>query len=151
MNSIIFSYLFANKKPQTPSRDILKLDFHHGGIRILDFYRQQKSLRLNRLQHILDPKQTSTWLILPRLYLGNEILRRNNNWMFLASIAKIDYADPIIRDLNINIPFYLHEFLDFLRTHKDRFLRIKNPTTHLIYNMFLKDKWATTPVRSEYY
>ena len=153
INTIIFSYLFANKKPQNPAQDILKLDFHHGGIRILDFDLQQKSLRLNRLQHIFNPNLNSTWLILPRLYLGDEILRRNNNWMFLASptIPKIHYADPMVRYLKINIPFYLHELLDFLRTHKHKFLRIKTPTTHLIYNMFLKDKWAKTVVKSEHF
>ena len=73
--------------------------------------------------------------------------------MFLASptIPKIHYADPLIRYLNINVPFYLQELLDFLRTHKHKFLRIKKPTTHLIYNMFLKDKWAATRVKSQYY
>ena len=153
INTTVFNFLFTHKKLQTPSQDILKLNFHHGGIAVLDFDLQQKSLRINRLRHILDQQQNSTWLTLPRLYLGDEILRRNNEWMFLASptIPKIHYADPTIRYFNINIPFYLREFLDFLRDYKHRFLLIKNPSTHLIYQMFLKNKWATTRINSEYY
>ena len=153
INSIIFAYLFANKNPQSPAQDILKLNFHHGGIAILDFDLQQKSLRLNRLRHILDPKNHSTWLTLPRLYLGSQILKYHNDWFFLSSptIPKINYDDPIIRHFNINIPFYLQELTNFLRTHKHRFLLIKNPSTHLIYQLFLKDKWASTIIRSQTY
>ena len=66
IDSIIFNYLFANKGNQKPSRDVLKLNYKQGGIGILDFNLQQKSLRINRLRHILDPNCTSTWLTLPR-------------------------------------------------------------------------------------
>ena len=153
INTTIFSYLFANKKPQTPAQDILKLNPSQGGVGILDVKLQQRSLRMNRLRHILDPKSSATWLTLPRLYLGNEILRRNNEWMFFSrpDIPKIVYSDPVIREMNINIPFYLREFLDFLRDHKYRFLIIKQPTTHKLYQMFLKDKAAHLPILSQRY
>ena len=142
IDSIIFNYLFADKKPLKPSRDVLKLNYTQGGIGILDFNLQQKSLRINRLRHILNPNLSSTWLTLPRLYLGDQILRRNNDWMFFQSIPHINYEDPIIRYFNINTPFYLQEFLEFLRKYKYGYLLMKTPSTRLIYQMFLKDRAA---------
>ena len=151
INSIIFSYLFANKTPQKPSRDILTLNFFQGGIGILDFNLQQKSLRLNRLRHVLDPDNSSNWIILPRLYLASEILRHNNEWMFLQNKPRIDYADPIIRSLHIDPPFYLRELLDFLREYKYRFLEMPIQSTHTIYQLQLKDKAARVQLPSQHH
>ena len=151
INSTVFSYLFAKKKPQKPPQDVLKLNYKQGGIGILDFHLQQRSLRMNRLRHILDPSCTAMWVMLPRLYLGNEIFRRNNEWIFFQTLPKIDYEDPNIRYFNINVPFYLQEFLEFLRKYKYPFLRIKNPSTHLIYQMFLRDKAAATKLTCQDY
>ena len=149
IDSIIFAYLFSNKTPHLPSHDILKLNFHQGGIGVLDFNLQQKSLRMNRLRHVLDKDNKATWLTLPRLYLAKEILHRNNEWMFLENYPMIDYADPLVRYMNINMPFYLRELLEFLRKYKYTYLILAVKSTHTIYQMMLKGQAAATRIRSQ--
>ena len=64
-------------------------------------------------------------------------------------MTQIDYADPIVQALNINMPFYFREMIEFVRKFKARFLLLKEVSCHSIYQMKLKDQTASTRIRSQ--
>ena len=157
INRIIFTYMYNNKLPETIKRDILTLKQHEGGVDILDFDLQQRSLRLNRLSKIVDPQCNTSWLHIPRLYTAQTILLYNTNWPFLSSpnIPKTDFQD--INNAHIHIPPYFREIINFFRDHKPQFLALQDSTnlqpitTHTIYLLLLKHKSAHTPITSQTY
>lgn len=149
INVTIFNYVYNYKRPQTIAQDVLTLRLPQGGIGLLDLKLQQLALRINRLRHILDPTQTSTWLILPRLYTAQIIAQHNPEWRFLEGIPHIDFRDPVTDCLST--PTYLRDIVNFLRDHKEKFLRLKVIDTHNIYMILLNHRRATLEITGERY
>ena len=115
-----------------------------GGIQLLDFTLQTRSLRLNRLRKILDKDDNSPWILLPRFYIARTISSIHPEWDFLANpqYPKYNGKDP---------PPYLRELPDFLRDNKPSYLNLKIHSTKTIYRILLLRKRQHTVITGQKY
>ena len=147
INTTTFNYIYNGKQPHTIAWNELTLRVPQGGIGLLDVHLQQQALRLNRLQHILDPTQAHTWLIIPRIYTAQTIARHNEEWRFLDTFPHIDFEDRF--NDHIATPPHLQELSTFLRSHKERYIQLKEKSTHTIYQHLLTVRRSTLTITGE--
>ena len=146
INGILFDYLYNNQRPETIQRDILTLPLCKGGVGVLDFQLQTRSLRLNRAGIVLTNFEDSAWMLMTRYYTAGNIFPHHPEFAALAE-ANV----PMYAGRPTDLPPYHRELPDFLRDHKEEYLRLNPATTHNIYQLLLMSRQPNVRMTGELY
>lgn len=105
-----------------------------GGLSLINPKLQQQSLQLKFLKEILNPENKSSWLQLPRYWIGLDLSFMNINWHFLKNYPRFD---PLSRDVECRPEFYI-KLLEKFKSIYSQDIEDSDWASHTFYVKFLE-------------